>query len=138
MSHMRLWASAAIIALVILVSFAFSVPRVRDVVVEKAPVIEQIIVVPAVSLSDSFKKGMHTISGSLEVPNACTPVSAEATIIGNASSTDGILVAISTQTDSGVCLQMPTKANFQTTISAPANLPIKITVNGFEATTTAP
>lgn len=137
MSHMRLWASAAIIALVILISFAFSVPRVRDVV-EPISLVKEKITVPVITLNDSFKKGTHTITGSLETPNACTSVSAEATLVGNASSTEGILVAISAPPDSGVCLQMPTKANFQTTISVPANLPIKVTVNGSEATTTAP
>ncbi len=134
MSHMRLWASAGIIALVILIAFAFSVPHTRDVKVEPLPA--KTVSVPVVSLRDSFKKGLHTISGSIETPNACTAVSASASLVGSASTTQSILVAISTQADSGVCLQVPTLVNFKTTVSGPANLPITATVNGLTATTT--
>ncbi len=139
MSHKRLLISSAIIAFVVLISFSLSVPHTRDIAQKplSAAVTEN---VPVVTLRDAFKKGLHTISGSLQVPNACTAVSASATLAGNASSTEGmpaqagILVAISAQPDSGVCLQLSTQANFQTTISAPANLPFTVTVNGSEAT----
>ena len=133
MSHMRLWVSAAIIASVILAAFALSVPHTRDVG-EKSPLPAAIASAPVVTLRDSFKKGMHTISGSIETPNACTAVKASATIAGNASSTKSILVAILMQTDSGVCLQGPTHANFQTTIAAPAYMPITLIVNGSPVT----
>lgn len=138
MTHMRLLASSAIIAATILITFAISVPRVRDIPVE--PVIssaEKETTVPIVTLNDSFKKGLHTITGSTETPNACTQVSAKASIVGDASGTQNILVEISTQPDSGVCLQVPAQTNFQTTISAPADLPITTTVNGSGASTTA-
>lgn len=135
MSHKRLWVSAAIIAFVILIAFVLSVPHTRNVGEKFSPLIETASV-PSVTLHDSFKKGLHTISGSLVAPNACAPVSASATLAGNASSTQSILIAISLQTDSGVCLQMPTQMNFQTTISAPASLPIMATVNGSPASTT--
>jgi hypothetical protein len=137
MSHMRLWASAAIIAFVILITFALSVPRVRDIPVESviSPT-EKETTVPTVTLHDSFKKGLHTITGSIETPNACTRVLAKASIVGDASSTQNILVEIATQTDSGVCLQIPTRADFQATTSAPANLSITAVINGSDAITT--
>ena len=134
MTHMRLWASAGIIAAVILIAFALSVPHTRDVAVKPLPIVASIV--PTVTLHDAFKKGMHTISGSIETPNACTPVSASASLVGNASTTQSILVAVSTQTDLGICLQVPTLTNFKTTVSAPANLLITATVNGLVATTT--
>ncbi|MEK7113997.1 MAG: hypothetical protein AAB850_00400 [Patescibacteria group bacterium] len=134
MSHMRLWASAAIIAAIILIAFALSVPHTRDIEVKPLPV--AVPTVPTVALHDAFKKGLHTISGSIEATNACTPVSASAILVGNASSTRSILVALSIQSDSGICLQIPTRASFKTTISAPANLPLTITVNGSPATMT--
>jgi hypothetical protein len=39
--------------------------------------------------------------------------------------------------DSGICLQVPTRISFHTTVSAPANLPISATVNGSLASTTS-
>lgn len=135
MNRMRLWASAAIIAVVILIAFALSVPHVSDSNVEEQPA--AVATIPTVTLRDSFKKGVHTISGSLEASNACIAVSASAATTGSASSTEGILVTISLQSDSGVCLQVPTRMNFETTLSAPAALPITVTVNGSLATTTS-
>ncbi len=134
MNRMRLWASAAIIAAVILVAFAFSVPHTRDIPAQTLS--EAPAGVPAVTLHDSFKKGVHTISGSVETPNACTEVSVSASLIGSASSTQGILVAISMPPDTGVCLQVPSYAKFETTLSAPASLPLSVTVNGMSASTT--
>ena len=135
MSRTHLWISAGIIALVVFVAFALSVPHTRDVGMKKvqgtAPS------VPVVALHDVFKKGVHTISGSIIVPNACTPVSATASLVGDASSTQSILVALTFQSDSGICLQVPTSAAFETTLAAPAKLPIQASVNGAAASTTS-
>lgn len=135
MTHMRLWASAAIITSIILIVFALSVPHTREVEI-KTPLPAAEASPPVVVLRDSFRKGVHTISGSIETPNACTSVLASATLGGNAPDTQSILVTISTQSDSGVCLQVPTLVNFKTTVSGPANLQITATVNGLTATTT--
>jgi hypothetical protein len=137
MNHTRLWAAATIIAIVIGISFVLSVPHTRDV--PEGPVLKSIAKVPSVTLQDIFKKGLHTITGSVEVPNACTTVSAEARIVKDeASSTDSILVAITMPTDEGICLQLPQRVVFQTTISAAADVPITATVNGMAATTSSP
>lgn len=139
---MRLWTSAIIIALVIIVSFVLSVPHTRDILHAPTPPVVTTSV-PTVALHDAFKKGMHTITGSLTAPNACTVVTARAAIVGSASSTQslpaqtGILVAITMSKDTGMCLQLPAKINFQATVSAPARLPITATVNGVVATTTS-
>ena len=137
MSHKRLWVAASIIALFVFITFMFSVPHTRDVGV-KSPFPSNAPIVPVVTVHDAFKKGLHTITGSIEVPNACALVSAEASIASNASSTESILVAISVHTDTNVCLQLPTRATFQTSISAPASLPFIVTVNGTPATVNAP
>ncbi|MEK7101861.1 MAG: hypothetical protein AAB794_02715 [Patescibacteria group bacterium] len=130
MSHKRLWAASMIIACVVLIGFVLSVPHTRDVdiatVIESAPA-----PVPGVVLRDSFKKGLHTITGSVETPNACTAVTAQAS-----TNADTITVAISIPEDSGICLQVPTQANFTVTVSAPTNLPITAMINGAVATTT--
>ncbi|KKW40116.1 hypothetical protein A3I46_03070 [Candidatus Kaiserbacteria bacterium RIFCSPLOWO2_02_FULL_54_13] len=139
MSHIRLWTSAAIIAVVIIVGFVLSVPHTRDVP-RPTDIEEQAPSVPGVALHDSFKKGVHTITGSLMAPNACTTVTATAEVAGSAPDTEslpaqaGILISISMPEDTGVCLQLPTRANFSVTVKADAGLPIRATVNGLAAT----
>jgi hypothetical protein len=92
---------------------------------------------PSVALRDTFKKGIHAITGSIEVPNVCTTVNAEATLVGTASTTQSILVAISMPEDSGICLQEATPVSFGVTLNAPVHLPITVTVNDNVATTTS-
>lgn len=132
MKYSRLRVLAAIIASAILISFLLSVPRARDGI--KPMVQNETANTPVVALRDSFKKGVHTITGSFTAMNACTTVAADTSLVGEASST--ILVALSVPEDSGVCLQVPTEESFTTTVSAPARLPIIVTVNGAPATTT--
>lgn len=134
MNHTRFWAAAVIIALIVAIGFMLSVPHTRDIV--GTPTNTSAASVPSVTLHDVFKKGLHTITGSLEAPNACTTVTARAEFLNNSSSTESILIKLSLPEDAGVCLQLPTQMNFSTTISAPAHLPISATVNGIEATTT--
>lgn len=129
---MRLLVSSAIIVTVVLITFIISVPRTNDDAVTST-ILSETKSVPTIILNDSFKKGVHTISGFIEAPNACATVSTSATLTGNDSSEDGILVTILMQTDSEICLQIPTRISFQTTIEASNNLPISATVNGFAA-----
>lgn len=135
MSHTRLWAAAAIIASAVAAGFLFSVPRTGDV----APA-EELETAgpasPAVSLRDSFKKGVHTITGSVEVPDACTIASAQALLEGDAPEAQRIVVAISLEESEGVCLELPTRVGFSATVAAPAKTPLSATVNGVAATTT--
>lgn len=131
MSHSRLWVLATIIALAIILGFFVSVPHTQDVA--KAPAEIEIQTSPAVSITDSFKKGVHTITGSLIVPNACTAVTARAAQVDSASSTSDILVELSFPEDAGICLQLQTRATFSVKVDAPARLPISVTVNGVAA-----
>lgn len=134
--HTRFYAAAAIILVVIVASFALSVPRTRDVAVRKAPVATTTI--PAVTVRDSFRRGTHSISGSVEAPNACTAVTATATLEGDAENTARILLSLSMPEDSGICLQIPTHVPFTASIVAPESIPITVMVNGQLATTTTP
>jgi hypothetical protein len=79
---------------------------------------------------------MHTISGMVEAPDACTAASSTAVLTGDASDTQAIRVDITMPADTGICLQVPTTLKYSTTIAAPANLPISATVNGAAASTT--
>ena len=132
MSHRRLWAAGGIIALAIIAGFMLSVPHTQDAPLPPSSVTVS-AGVPTVVLRDVYKKGVHTITGSLLAPNACGTVSATAT----ATDEPGIVVAISLEADEGVCLQIPTRAPFSTTVAAPQGVPITATVNGAQATTTA-
>lgn len=135
MKQKRFWTATFILAGVVFIGFAISVPHAHDVAQMKTAS-PAATVVPAVTLHDSFKKGVHTITGSLAAPNVCTLVTANAQLSGTASSTEHILVSISLPQDSGVCLQIPTDVDFSVTISAPAHMPLSATVNGSEASTT--
>ncbi|MDE2021731.1 MAG: hypothetical protein KGI71_02295 [Patescibacteria group bacterium] len=135
MNHTRLWIAAAIIAIVIVAGFVLSVPHTREVAQTPAP--QPVAAVPSVTLHDVFKKGIHTITGSLEAPDACTIVTATTSLEGDASSTQDILLAVSMPPDTGVCLQLPTRMDFSTTAAAPALTPITVTVNGVVASTTS-
>lgn len=135
--HMRLWVAAAVIASLIVAGFLLSVPHTRDIVETAKPPASPILP-PPVTLHDVFKKGVHTITGSVEARNACTTVTAQASLEGASPEAQNIRVALSLESDAGVCLQMPTRINFSTTLVAPAQLSLIATVNGLAATTTAP
>jgi hypothetical protein len=135
MNRTRFWVAAGIIACIIVIGFALSVPHTHDVA-QTAASQNKTAIVPPVTLHDSFTKGVHTITGSLAATDACAIVTANAEVSGSASSTERILVSISMPADVGVCLQLPTSMNFSATISAPAHLPISATVNGSGTTAT--
>ncbi|HEX8994007.1 MAG TPA: hypothetical protein VF803_02010 [Candidatus Paceibacterota bacterium] len=136
MIHTRLWVAATIIALAIVVGFLISVPHTRDIPAEKEASVAT-STTPTVSLRDSYRKGMHTLTGSVSAPNPCTALTATATVVGTTTS-QSILVALSLSDDSGICLQVITPLSFTTTVAAPAGLPINVTVNGKAATITTP
>jgi len=132
---MRLRAAAIIIGCAIIVGFIISVPRARDGVRPPAAEKKAAVSVPPIALKDVYKKGTHTITGSLVAPNACTTVSAAAELANDAAP-ESILVAVTLTPSEGVCLQLPTKLTFTTSVAAPADVPLTATVNGTVATTT--
>ncbi len=135
MNSSRLWAAATIIAIIILASFIFLVPHTHEVPLTRSPETTTALM-PEVRLSDSFKKGVHTITGTVRAPDACASITATATLAGNASSTERIVVALSMPDTTGVCLKRVAILPFTTSIEAPAHLPIDVSVNERVATTT--
>src|SRR3989344_7409743 len=134
MRHTPLWIVAVIIAFAIIVSFVFSVPHTRDV----GEVATQNIAtasIPLVTLRDTFKKGLHTITGSITVPDACTTVSAEAITASSTDEGDSIHLMLSISEHTGVCLELPTTMLFHASVRASTGLPIIVTVNGVMAST---
>ncbi len=120
---------------IIITGLVLSTQHARGVVQISVP--QTKITIPVVTLHDTFKKGTHTITGSVEAPDACTIVTPTASIEGNASSTENILIAISMPVDTGICLQVPTVIDFSTTIVAPPQISIIATINGSVASTTS-
>lgn len=138
MSHSRLWVAAAIIALIVIVSFVLSVPHTRDITETSGKSKETPL--PTITVQDSYKKGVHTISGSIILPNACAAVGTEAGLMGaESSSTPHIVLAISTIDEGGICLQLPTTTTFKTSVATTTQkLPMVVMFNGTIATTTTP
>jgi hypothetical protein len=137
MNQTRLWAAGAIIAGIILIGFALSVPHTRynlEKPVAPLPVSKE---APPVTLRDTLKGGVHTLTGSLEVPTVCTTASATAILGGSASGTPYILLDIVAPEDQGVCLLRSTTARFSATVIAPANTPVRAQVNGVSTTVTS-
>jgi hypothetical protein len=132
MKYRRFRAAAFIIACVILASFVLSAPHTRDIVEESPALIATTTVQSSVAIRDVFKKGTHTITGSLSAPNLCTSLTATTTLVDKR-----IQVNISMPEDVGVCLQEISMLKFSTSVVAPVNTPIDVLVNGVTATTTS-
>lgn len=135
MNQKRFWIAAGIIAAIILGGFALSVPHTTEVK-EASLSAPEAAAVPPVALHDAYKKGVHTLTGSLMAPDACGQLSAAASL-GGASTSPSISVALSLSDQPGVCLELPTMLPFKLTVSAPANIPIDVTVDGQPASTTS-
>ena len=135
MSHRRLFTLAAVFAALIIAGFALSVPHVREVPSNPAQE-TQSAGVPVVTLHDSYKKGVHSFSGTVTAPDACASVSAEATATGDASSTESVQISLTIPPDTGTCLMLATKIPFAVQVEAPANAPVTVSVNGVLASTT--
>jgi len=133
----RLWLAAAIIAMVICIGFILSVPHARELPkASDLAVNEPVASVPTVALHDSYKKGTHTLTGSVLAPNACSTASAKANLVG-AGDKQAILVSVTLTDDTtDVCLELPTKVTFSTTLAAPNGFSLQATVNGTTASTT--
>src|SRR3989344_8136394 len=129
MFQTRLWAAALIIAVVIIGGFALSVPRTRDLGEAELPAPSATSTTP-VSVTETFKKCGHTLSGSVVAPDACTSVSVEATVDDTSSTTPRIHLELSMPEDSGPCLEVPTEVSFRATVEAPPEAELEVRVNG--------
>lgn len=133
MTHTRLWVVATIIAGIILVGFVLSVPHTRDILEPKPDTTPESA--PQATVHDAYRKGVHTISGTIQAPNPCTALSATATV-DTAAGADQIIVAVSMPKDTGICIQQMTALPYSVTVEAAASAQILLTVNGVTASTT--
>ncbi len=135
MNQTRFWLAAAIIAVVIIIGFIFSVPpHTKDI--PQATSSKEATTTQQVALHDVYKKGTHTFSGNIIVPNACTNVTAEATTTGKVASTTQVTLSLTAPINSEICLQIAQKVKFSTTLIAPRAVSVRVFINNTEASTT--
>jgi hypothetical protein len=138
MRRKRFAIAAGLIACLILAAFLAVILRVQMVQAPVAPAgpAAAATTTPVVALRDTYRRGVHTLSGALTLPDACIVPTATSTYTGTASTTGIIALDISYAPDQGVCLELPTQATFSTTVAAPEAAAVVTTVNGVIATTT--
>jgi hypothetical protein len=131
---LRLALTVFLAVMIVIASFAFFTPHANKNV-ELAPVAEKLtITLPNVRYSDTYKKGIHTINGSVSAPTPCTELSAS---LGVASGTPELIsVTLLMPRDTGICLQRSTTLPFTVSTPASAKADIEILVNGMLATST--
>jgi hypothetical protein len=126
---------SALVVIIVLV-FMFSIPSTRTPDQSISTALEVSKAPPIVEMHTAYKNGTHTMTGSLEVPNPCSTVSAESTLENTYP--QKILVLLTTLVDEGTCLQEETAMPFSVAQAAPEETPVRVLVNGIEASTTSP
>lgn len=137
MSTRRLRILALIILGALIAGFVILVPRgkVQSPTADAASTTSGI---PEVTLVDSFKKGTHTISGSIVVYNACVAVATEALVIEDGANPSGIQISITRAPSEGICLELPTRIPFEKKVKAPRGLALTALVDGKTVPITPP
>jgi hypothetical protein len=139
---MKFWLGIGIFLGVVLIAFAIFVLHITNSSRGGAPeAAAPYAPITDVEFTDSYssKTGLHTITGHGTVPTACTELSATSTVVAaaDASSTDSIRVDLSAAPDTGICLTLPTEADFKLTAKAGADAAVSVYANGALASTTS-
>jgi hypothetical protein len=137
MHNMRLWSAAAVIAVILIVGFALSVPHLSDMGVSHPTAATPAL--PVVYVHDAYKKGAHTLTVKVAAPDACTVITGSANAVAaDASSTpDTIAITLDMPADAGVCLQEPATTTLSLSAAAGASAKITASINGTTATTSS-
>lgn len=114
-------------AVLVVSGYALFIPQTnKDEVV--APVEGNPEPAPIVTLDATYRRGVHTISGTIEAPTPCTLVGVESAV---ASSTPAsITVSLTLTPDEDICVQVVTPLPFSVTAAAPEDAVIAVTVQG--------
>ena len=87
---------------------------------------------PVVTLKDSYKKGVHTYTGTYTVATPCHTISATATVA--VGTPDVVTIAITAPADEGMCVQVIATKTFTVTATAGKDAKVEVQVNGVPAT----
>ncbi len=124
-----------IVAFVVLSIVSFS-PRLpdgkRSVVTVEAPIVAPIRII---SLSDSYRRGKHTIRGSVSIPTTCYTVDSKSLLVPS-TTPQVIRVDLFIPKDNGRCLDLPSTDSFKIIEKASKNSIIKVYINNTFATST--
>jgi hypothetical protein len=130
MHNRRMYILSGGIALALILGFALSAPHLREVKLAATSGGQGTL--PAVYLHDSYRKGLHTITGQVQVPDACTGVSASA----DAAASSSIVVSLTMPASEGTCLMLPATTTFSVSVAAAQGAELRATINGTDASTT--
>lgn len=122
-------------AVLLIAAFAFFIPHANNGAEEASLPAESTPVTPNITLSDVYKKGIRTFSGSVEAPTPCTEVVVHGEI--SSSTPERITISILMPPDTSICLQQITKVPFKVTLPATVAAVVEVLVNGRQASTTA-
>ncbi len=129
--NVRLVVSIFICIVVITAGIFFFATYEGAQVKEKVPT--QATTTPAVTLKDSFKKGIHTITGTVTVPTPCTEIDANAAV-DSAQNPPVIQVNITTTASEGICLLRAENEAFTLKVTAPESATVVTSVDGILVT----
>lgn len=87
------------------------------------------------TFTHTFKKGTHTLIGTLTLPTPCYQV-AESVEIDDTATPEQVTVAITTSTDDGLCVQVIDERLVEVSFDASADAVITATLNGKPLTIT--
>lgn len=134
---MRIWIGVGVFLGVLIIAFAFFVFRITEGPVTPTVSEPAVTIISDVrNVADTYKKGVHTVHGTVTVPTACTEIEANASVDSESSSTPVIRVDLSAESDTGTCLMLPTNKTFSVQATLTGSAPIAVYVNGVLATTT--
>ncbi len=131
MTTRRVAGATIIILLVLILGFTLSVPRIQDVAEESETLrTEESVTVPTLTLERSYRRGTHTLTGTLLVDTYCTMVTTEAVVTPEDVSPSVITLKLATEEVAGVCLMLAEERSFSVSIEAPEDSMVEVFVNG--------
>lgn len=130
MTTRRVTGSALIILLVLFLGFTLSVPRTKDIVEEgDALQTQESHPQPTLSLERSYRRGTHTLTGTLLVDTRCTKLTTEVEVTPEGIVPPTITLRLATEDTAGVCLMLSEERAFSITADAPEDATVLVFVN---------
>jgi hypothetical protein len=130
---MRIALSVFLASIILVAGFVFSIPHAnKDNEIGPSVETKSLSILPTIFIHDTYKKGIHSITGSLAIPTPCMKATTEALVLPHEGSTTPqiIHIEISIPEDAGPCLQLAATSTFSASLSADANVVIEASVNG--------
>jgi hypothetical protein len=131
---MRTWVTLGIFIAVLAAAFSVYALHISESTPPKPEASVTGAAITDISITDTYKKGVHTIKGTATVPTPCTLLSAD--ISASSSTPPVIRIDLTAPLDEGMCLHVPKTVPFTLTVTAPADASTTVYANTVLATTT--